>query len=420
MDRKGKLSGAFLICISLLVSSCSQLEQRAEVMVRLTCSETVTRALAADEEMISNVCLMIFDSTGHLEYSSYTTDSGSCRISLLKGERYSFYAFANFGYKIRAVTLEELKQTEYHLAYPDEYRSGLPMYAASDITITDDDIVELELERLMSRISIRMDRSRLSEGISLKVSSVRIGNCPKKTRVLAKNRVESIDDCFITGFSHKGDECIPLNTEDRNRMSEEISLYMFENMQGQFSDTPIGSDEEKVFEEYDRRRQTCSFVEIGLEYSSEEWTSSEAPLIYRFYLGDDRNSLDIERNCHYHITICPEDDGLKGDGWRIDKSGLEYTGSTSLVKYPSEYITGDIGDKIHLGCRLTPSSAPFDIGIEYLEADKSEGIYDYEIDTDGHGVTLTLTGPGRGLIYMEAGSPINEAALFMIEVNLPD
>ena len=69
---------------------------------------------------------------------------------------------------------------------------------------------------------------------------------------------------------------------------------------------------------------------------------------------------------------------------------------------------------------MTPSSAPFDIGIEYLEADKSEGIYDYEIDTDGHGVTLTLTGPGRGLIYMEAGSPINEAALFMIEVNLPD
>ena len=336
MDRKGKLSGAFLICISLLVSSCSQLEQRAEVMVRLTCSEAVTRALAADEEMISNVCLMIFDSTGHLEYSSYTTDSGSCRISLLKGERYSFYAFANFGYKIRAVTLEELKQTEYHLAYPDEYRSGLPMYAASDITITDDDIVELELERLMSRISIRMDRSRLSEGISLKVSSVRIGNCPKKTRVLAKNRVESIDDCFITGFSHKGDECIPLNTEDRNRMSEEISLYMFENMQGQFSDTPIGSDEEKVFEEYDRRRQTCSFVEIGLEYSSEEWISADVPLIYRFYLGDDRNSLDIERNCHYHITICPEDDGLKGDGWRIDKSGLEYTGSTSLLKYPSE------------------------------------------------------------------------------------
>ena len=54
-----------------------------------------------------------------------------------------------------------------------------------------------------------------------------------------------------------------------------------------------------------------------------------------------------------------------------------------------------------------------------MEDDRKEGIYDYEIDEDGYGATLTLTGPGRGLIYMEAGDPVNEAALFIIEVNLP-
>ena len=99
---------------------------------------------------------------------------------------------------------------------------------------------------------------------------------------------------------------------------------------------------------------------------------------------------------------------------------MKYSGETSLEKYPSGYINGDIGDVIHIGCILTPSYAPFDVGIEYLEDDKAEGIYDYEIDKDGHGVTLTLTGPGSGLIYMEAGDPINEAALFIVEVNLPD
>ena len=67
---------------------------------------------------------------------------------------------------------------------------------------------------------------------------------------------------------------------------------------------------------------------------------------------------------------------------------------------------------------MTPSWTPFDIGIEYLEADKAEGIYDYVIDEDGYGVTLTLKSPGTGLIYMEAGYPINDAALFFIEVNL--
>ena len=90
-----------------------------------------------------------------------------------------------------------------------------------------------------------------------------------------------------------------------------------------------------------------------------------------------------------------------------------------LEQYPSDYIVGDIGDKIHLGCRLTPEHAQFDIGLEYLEDDKANGIYDYVVDEDGHGATLTLTGPGTGLIYMEAGEPVNEGAMFFIEVNLP-
>ena len=55
-----------------------------------------------------------------------------------------------------------------------------------------------------------------------------------------------------------------------------------------------------------------------------ELASKETPLIYRFYLGENLNSLDVERNCHYQITICPEDDGLKGDGWRVDKGGIGF------------------------------------------------------------------------------------------------
>jgi hypothetical protein len=54
-----------------------------------------------------------------------------------------------------------------------------------------------------------------------------------------------------------------------------------------------------------------------------------------------------------------------------------------------------------------------------MEDDKAEGIYDYVVDEDGHGATLTLTGPGTGLIYMEAGEPVNDSALFIIEVNMP-
>ena len=194
---------------------------------------------------------------------------------------------------------------------------------------------------------------------------------------------------------------------------------MFENMQGDFSSDGITSDEEKIIPEDDPRFRTCSYIEIDIDYTSHLWQSKDSPLTYRFYLGDGLNSLDMERNCHYHITVIPEDDGLDGDGWRVDKTGLRYTGQTLFEPFPSDYIVGNIGEKIHIGCRITPQHTPFDVGIEYMEDDKAAGIYDYTVDPDGHGVTLTLTGPGTGLIYMEAGPPINDSALFLIEVNLP-
>ena len=103
----------------------------------------------------------------------------------------------------------------------------------------------------------------------------------------------------------------------------------------------------------------------------------------------------------------------------MDKSGILDRGPISFAAYPSKYIRGDIGDQIHIWCEVSPYGTPFDVGLDYMEDDKANGIYDYVVDEDGHGATLTLTGPGTGLIYMEAGDPVNEGAMFFIEVNLP-
>ena len=210
-----------------------------------------------------------------------------------------------------------------------------------------------------------------------------------------------------------------MNEYSEKGISREISVYLFENLQGRFNEKGIGSDDEKVFSPDDPRKDLCSYIEISMDYISSEHKSLEKGLIYRFYLGEDRNSLDVERNCHYRITVCPEDDGLKGDGWRVDKEDIVKIEPVSFTCWPESYIRGDIGDRIHIGCTFTPSYAPFDVGLEYMMDDKKEGIYDFEIDEDGHGAVLTLTGPGRGLIYMEAGEPVNEAAMWIIEVNLP-
>lgn len=423
MEREGKIRGGFLtvITIALLsVHGCTKHETTMdkEVTIKVSCNGLESKAYDPDENLVSDMSLLIFDESGAAEEYLWSKDgSKDFKVRLAVGKQYTVCACANFGYRVYADDMSRLEDLRYHMAYPDEYRKGMPMFAMEEVSLSEDDSeISVNLKRLMAKISLQIDRSMLSEDVSMYVRSVRIGNCPRNATVFKENKVRNEDDCFPVGFTRRDIETDCLNAASPDGLSDEISLYMLENMQGSID---ISNDSEKVFDEDDSRSRTCSYIEMEIEYMSDEFYSSGKGLIYRFYLGEDRNSLDIERNCHYHITVTPEDDGLSDDGWRVDKKYLNDYGPARLQAYPSDYIVGDIGDRIHIWCDVSPRNAPFDVGIEYMEDDKAEGIYDYVIDEDGHGATLTLTGPGRGLIYMEAGEPVNDAALFIIEVNLP-
>lgn len=421
MGRQGRI---FCIVLSaLLATGCAwtDMPEEKKVLCRIAVNDGdyASKAMDPDEERISDVSIMIFDERGDAEECLWLQNGQTTtEVSLVVGKRYSFRACANFGYRTYADHIDELDETIYYMAYPDEYSQGMPMYAEIDnIRIGEDASVELKLQRLMAKISLRMDRRRLSEGVEMNVLGVRIGNCPKSVKVFGKNTVSSHDQCFGIGFSRDDVQTAVLNTIRQDDISGTVTLYMLENMQGDI-EGPIDSDAEKVFGEQDHRRDICSYIEMDIEYLSHE-KYSERPLVYRFYLGDSRTNLDVERNCHYMITVCPEDDGLKGDGWRVDKSGISDLGPTYIKPYPSQYVRGKIGDKVHIGCKVSPQNTPFDVGEDYMKDDNKTGIYDYEIDPDGHGAVLTLTGPGRGWIYMEAGAPVDRGVLFVIEVDLP-
>lgn len=118
------------------------------------------------------------------------------------------------------------------------------------------------------------------------------------------------------------------------------------------------------------------------------------------------------------ITCCSTDGGNAVSSCTVDS---EFLPPYFRTDPPEGYLEGDVGDIIHISCEIFPPNTPFDIGTEDLEYDSNEGIYEYEIDDDGRGVSLKLKKPGSGMIYMEAGEPVNQAALFFIVVNLlPD
>lgn len=85
--------------------------------------------------------------------------------------------------------------------------------------------------------------------------------------------------------------------------------------------------------------------------------------------------------------------------------------------YPGQFITGHTGEQVHIWCELYPEGTPLDICRDDLDYDVGRGIYTYEMDPDGHGVTLTLQDGGTGMFTIDAGPPVNDGFLVMVVVN---
>ncbi len=323
------------ILFSLVCSGCGLLDMegaKTEATLHLSYDSSMTRSADPDETMISDVNIFIFNKEGLLEERMYLesrqlfpgTNGISCRIRIGENLGYSVFACANLRYELKDITtIESLESHRYHMAYPDEYSKGMAMTGyIKDIGDIPDGHLELPLARMMSRISLRIDRNRLSSGVKFIVSSVKIGNCPRSATLFGPSHTLGRHDVFSSGFSKSNAQVNPLNRESSPGISEEVSVYMLENMHGDLLEgTP--DDENKVLDDSDVFAGICSYIEIRAEYDSPDYHSKPGEyLIYRFYLGEDRDNFDVERNCHYHFTIMPEDTGLIEDSWRVDKKGL--------------------------------------------------------------------------------------------------
>ena len=501
------LSAVCVSCSDILPESPATDGMKSGITIRFGIGSAQTKALNPDEALISDINIFVFNSYGVLEGKAYLNGSGGSgwpewETALVKNVEYSIYACANLGYRVDIDSLEELKGFRYHIAYPDDYSIGLPMSGClENVTVTGDGLT-VPLERLMSKISISIDRSQLDEDVEFLVRNIRVEGCPRHITPFSRNHISDPLDFFPSGFIRKDYETDILNTEyGEDRTSGEVCLYLLENMQG---DLLAGNDDEtrKILPENDGRRHLCSYVEIKSEYMSDSRYSRQGEyLVYRFYPGENPGNFDVCRNTEYKIRIVPKGSGLDGTEWRIDKSGLEsfaktlelsysslnfsYIGETARILpyltpessdgnrlywdsddksvatvsgdgtvtargegscriichaadgsgcsaecavtvkpsayymkiFPGNFIRCRKGDVVEISCSYFPPTAPFDIGIEELEYDKGRGIYDYAIGDDGSSVTVYTKERGSGLLYMEAGYPVNCSELIVIVVD---
>ena len=294
--------------IILLVAACTRVEEPScEVSITLLAPLPHTRSGDPEESLITDYNLYVYNAFGLLEKKIYVPrrdfsgDAMSVSVRLLKDAPYVVLAAANLGYELNFGTIEEALSYRYHMAYPDEFSQGIPMAAMMDYAVAGNDaIIEVPLERLMSRVDLRVDRRALNEDVSIRITSVQVCDSASSVLLFGESRVESWGQIFTEGYQKTGPEVYNLNHDTLDGISGILPLYLLES----------GPDGLVV-----------PYIEIKADYhSSTCHTRPGESLIYRFYITEDEGA---ERNALYPIILKPSGTGLDcPDGWRLEKGAL--------------------------------------------------------------------------------------------------
>lgn len=419
------------VTLCLIASGCGKMTDDAAfetVSVRLRCDTPLSKSSDPDQNRISDINVFVFNENGELEDSRFIDGSGIrtdgqdivCGIRMLCNTDIQVFACANTGFRISGISsVTDLEKYRYYMSYPDAYSRGIPMSGSSGKLKVGkgNGPVTVQMKRLMARISLSIDRSALDRNVRFNVRSVRIGGCPKSAAMFSRSKATGTGDVFGQGFMKRYGETDGLNIDAGAGISREVDVYMLENMQGELL-PEAKTEADKVLDISDAISAVCSYIEMKIEYTSDSlYTGPEEYLTYRFYLGDSPSNFDVERNCHYHLTVKPTGAGVPESSWRVDKSGLSGYGATNITLHPGSSIAGKVGDDVHLWAETSPSGARVTFGMEELEYDRERGIYNYTMDDDGRGVTLHLKNKGSGIVYVEAGAPASDAAMAVITVD---
>jgi len=385
-------------------------------------SRTPTRSQQPDDLLVSDINLLVYNGEGLLEERRFLSarqltiegQTVSLKTDLLTEVPYDIFVAANIGYALPALDRDAVESYRFHMAYPDEYSRGMPMAGRMDGFVSHGETsVTIPLVRAMARIDLNLDRTRLDSDVTFQVTSVVVGNGPSSVCLFGDSKAESATQVFAGGFSLEGSQVQALNIDRSPGISGSVSLYLLENLQGDLLETE--DEREKAFSEGPYAR-VCSYIEIRGSYHSGSWHSRPGdPLVYRFYLGDGPGNFDIFRNTANRVTVHLEGDGLSEDGWRVDKETL--VPETRFSLHPAAYNECQPGDDFHLWCEVFPEDVDFEIEpVAWDDDERVHNLYTFDVDPDGHGLTIHTWKGGSAMVYFKAGPPVNRDTLALLVI----
>ena len=419
--------GILPVLLLSLVIGCNSwdrdMERAGTALVLDVCCGIPTRSSLPDDRLVSDINLLIYNAEGLLEERRYlsarqfTVEDGTIplKTTLLTGAAYDIFVAANIGYALPALSRQAVDAYRFYFAYPDEYSRGIPMSARLDAYVSGGEAeVRIPLVRTMARIDLALDRTELRSDVSFQVTSVTIGNGPSSVLLFGDSKAESATQVFSSGFTLEGRQVQALNIDQSPGVSGTVSLYLPENLQGDLLETD--EETEKHFTE-GPYGQICSYLEIRGTYHSDNWhTRAGEPLIYRFYLGDGPGNFDVYRNTACQVTVHLQGSGLEEDGWRVDKHNL--IPETRFNLHPAAYNECRSGEDFHLWCDVSPPDTYFEIEpVAWDDDERVHELYIFDIDPDGHGLTIHTRKGGSVMVYFKAGAPVNRDTLALLVID---
>ena len=437
-EYHGRVLAVLIACGCAL--ACQKEVAYTETVIEI-CPEG-TKAILPDEKLISDINLYVMDSFGLEEHHSFLTAGGGSRVTLrlLKGKTYSFYAYCNAGYDCGHLQGRSIYDIKHYMSYPDSYSHGMPMSGcAENVIVEGGEPVRLHVSHLMSKLSVRIDRSELDKDVDFRAVKLRIGNCPKMVPVWSSGRP---DEFFATGFTLNETQLAALNHMTADGISAAVDLYMLENDRSDIAggksgvtsaaSTGSAAGAEKAADAASAASAAlpagCSFLELEVEYNSDSYhTEGDGVLTYRFYIKEAEGG-SIKRGTHYHLCVKPHADGLLcEDSWRLDKSALKTTepylrlipgGTTVDGKWYENYYNLPRGGTLHLDIDKRPSKMALSLREDFVEDDREDGRMEWELDENGEGLRIRSLGlPCSAPMEIHTGPPLNDYILIYVNVD---
>lgn len=396
-----------LLCLSACLCSCSGTLDDFSIRqgIVLDFGPLGSKSGIADEDAVWDINFYVFGEDGTAEEHNFTqfpsARYGQIHLmsNLLKNREYTIAVFANAGYDMGTMNWDDFKSVTYHISRPDGFSHGIPMLGKvmKYEPAQEAESLRINMERLLSKVTVKLDRRYLDKEVDFNVSLVRVGNCPKVVGIMPPSRIESPSDIFQSGYYTDGGDI--------------SDVYLLENMQGRLD------------------KELCSYIELEIDYDSPTfYTEGGRCLKYRFYLREG-NSYMVQRNCHYTVTVCPQKDGLLcEDSWRVDKSALIEKEALPYLKITPRGTTMDgvfyenyyelpLDGQMHFGLVHSPSNMKIWLRDDLVEDEEKDGRALYTMDADGNGFTVKSLGKAcTTIMEIMAGPPLNDSITIAIEI----